>query len=70
MTSPLTNNPPRGRAGLADLIKLSEETAEALLTQIKAQAPRHTGEAMAHLATAYAAVVGAMPGKPVAPRSA
>ncbi|WP_162562190.1 hypothetical protein [Mycolicibacterium iranicum] len=55
---------------MADLIKLSEETAEALLTQIKAQAPRHTGEAMAHLATAYAAVVGAMPGKPVAPRSA
>lgn len=53
---------------MADLRALSEETAEALLKQIKEQAPRHTGEAMAHLANAYAAVVGAMPRKSASPR--
>ena len=54
---------------MADLKQLSEETAEALLTQIRDQAPRHTGEAMAHLANAYAAVVAAMPRKVANPRS-
>ena len=53
---------------MADLKQLSEEAAEAILTQIKTQAPRHSGEALAHLATAYAAVVAAMPRKTAAPR--
>ena len=53
---------------MADLRQLSEETAEALLTQIKAQAPHHPGEAMAHLANAYAAVVAVMPRKSASPR--
>ncbi|WP_193045280.1 hypothetical protein [Mycolicibacterium baixiangningiae] len=47
---------------MADLQNLSEEVAEAILAQIRDTAPRHSGgEALAHLANAYATVVGAMP---------
>jgi len=53
---------------MADLQQLSEETAEALLVQIKNEAPRHAGAAMENLANAYAAVVGAMPRRSASPR--
>lgn len=55
---------------MADLKQLSEETAEALLTQIKADAPRFSGSTLENLANAYATVVGAMPRQTASPRSA
>lgn len=55
---------------MAELRELSEETAEALLTKIKAEAQRTTGSTLENLANAYATVVGAMPRKSAGGRSA
>ena len=54
---------------MADLRALSEEAAEALLIQIRDIAPNHAGQAMEHLANAYAAVVTNMPRKSARPAS-
>ena len=55
---------------MADLKQLSEETAEALLAQIKKDAPQYSGSTLENLANAYATVVGAMPRQGANPRSA
>lgn len=55
---------------MADLRQLSEEAAEALLTQIKKDAPQYSGSTLENLANAYATVVGAMPRATASPRSA
>jgi hypothetical protein len=53
---------------LAKLRDLATETAEALLTAIKHEAPKLSGSGLESLANAYAAVVVAMPGDlPAAP---
>lgn len=48
---------------MAELRQLSEEVAEALLTQIKKEASGLSGEQLFHLANAYKAVVETMPRK-------
>lgn len=53
---------------MADLRLLSEEAAEALLTQIKKEASSWSGEQLFHLANAYKAVVETMPRKTASPR--
>jgi hypothetical protein len=48
---------------------IENETAEALLNEIKAQAPGQNATALLELASAYAAVVAVAPGpEPRAPR--
>lgn len=55
---------------MAELRQLSEEAAEALLTQIKKEASSWSGEQLFHLANAYKAVRESMPRQTGSSRSA